>query len=163
VRWDEFIDTAPELGRLAREAFEEQHLAILGTIRANGWPRVSPCEAYFIDGELLLGMMRNSAKVLDLRRDARITVVNGQENRIPRFGDVKLYGHAREVTDPDDKNHFADVQEAAIDWRPTDFDLFAVDIEFASYISFGEGRRVLRWTPVSGEQTLAHPEDEPRS
>ena len=43
MKWSDFAEAAPELAALAREAFDEQHLSILGTLRANGWPRVSPC------------------------------------------------------------------------------------------------------------------------
>lgn len=162
MKWADFAHSAPRIGTFALEAFEAQHLSTLGTIRRNGWPRISPCEIYFVDGELLLGMMPDSAKALDLRRDPRITVVNGQENRIPRLGDVKLYGRAREITQSEQalRDRFADAQEAAIDWRPTDpFHVFAVDILSASYISFGKDSRLLRWTPGQGEQELHHPED----
>ncbi|HEY5488302.1 MAG TPA: hypothetical protein VIK00_00555, partial [Candidatus Limnocylindrales bacterium] len=57
------------------------------------------------------------------------------------------------------RDRFADAQEAVIDWRPTDpFHLFALDILTASYISFGEGKRYMRWSPERGEETLPHPE-----
>jgi Pyridoxamine 5'-phosphate oxidase len=160
MKWDEFAHAAPELAALAREAFDEQHISILGTLRANGWPRVSPCEIYFVDGELLLGMMPNSAKALDLRRDPRITVVNGQSEREPRLGDIKIYGLAREITDQQLRDHLADAQEAAIDWRPTDpFHVFAVDILTCSYISFGDKRKVLRWSLERGTERLRHPDE----
>jgi Pyridoxamine 5'-phosphate oxidase len=160
MKWLEFKGAAPQIGRLAQQAFDEQHLAILGTVRRDGWPRISPCELYFVDGEMLLGMMPNSAKVLDLRRDSRITVVNGQENREPHLGDVKLYGHAREVVDRHVKSLFADAQEALIDWRPPDSShVFAVDIERASYINFGDSHRLLRWSAEIGEQELRHPDE----
>jgi hypothetical protein len=159
MRWKDFADAAPELAALARAAFEEEHLCLIGTNRANGWPRISPNEIYVVDGELLLGMMPDSRKAIDLRRDPRITLVNGQSERIPRRGDSKLYGHAREVTDPTQRARFADTQEAAIGWRPSEpFDLFAVDVRSAAYISFGEGRRMLRWTPRRGLEELPHPE-----
>jgi predicted pyridoxine 5'-phosphate oxidase superfamily flavin-nucleotide-binding protein len=159
MNWKEFTAAAPEIARQAQEAFEDQHLAVLGTLRRDGWPRISPCEVYFVDGEMLLGMMPNSAKVEDLRRDPRITVVNGQESREPKRGDVKLYGRAREVLDRGQRDRFADAQEALISWRPPDHvPVFAVEIESAAYISFGEGRRLLRWTSDTGEQELQHPE-----
>jgi len=159
VRWEDFKRAAPEIGRLAQEAFDDQHLAILGTLRADGWPRISPCEVYFVDGEMLLGMMPRSKKVDDLRRDARVTVVNGQEHREPRLDDVKLYGHAREIMEAALRSGLADAQEALIGWRPPDgAPVFAVDVERASYISFGDGRRLLRWTPKTGEEVLTHPE-----
>lgn len=160
MKWGDFEAAAPEFAALGRAAFDEQHLSILGTLRADGWPRVSPCEIYFVGDELMLGMMPNSRKALDLRRDSRITVTNGQAERIPKRGDFKLYGRALEIFDQPRRDALADAQEAVIDWRPTDpFHVFSVDIESAAYISFGEGRRVLRWTPRGGLERLAHPDD----
>jgi len=160
MNWHGFKSAAPLIGELAQRAFADQHLAILGTLRRDGWPRISPCEVYFVGDEMLLGMMPRSAKVLDLWRDARITVVNGQEKREPKLGDVKLYGTAIEITDNDQRERFADAQEAVIDWRPpADIPIFAVDIEHASYISFGKEHRLLIWTPGSGEVAQRHPDD----
>lgn len=159
MNWAEFALAAPELAALGREAFEGQHLSILGTLRADGWPRISPCEIYFVGGELMLGMMRNSRKAFDLRRDARITVVNGQAERIPRHGDFKIYGRAVEVVDPEMREAYGQTIFAAIDWRPEEpYPLFAVDIASAGYISFGKGSRVLRWTPNAGLERLRHPD-----
>jgi hypothetical protein len=159
MNWADFAAAAPELAGLGRAAFDEQHLCTLGTLRADGWPRVSPCEVYFVGDDLLLGMMPNSRKALDLRRDARITITNGQTERIPRLGDFKAYGRAIEIFDQPTRDALADAQKAVINWRPSDpFHVFAVDITSAGYISFGEGARVLRWTPGGGEERLAHPE-----
>ena len=161
MNWADFAAYAPELAALALEAFEEQHLAILGTLRADGWPRISPCEVYFVDGELLLGMMPDSRKVTDLARDNRITVATPQAEQTPKHGDSKLYGRAIAVTDAGVRERFADAQEAAIEWRPpSDIPLFALDIDSAAYISFGEGRRALRWTASEGEVAMHHPEDD---
>jgi hypothetical protein len=160
MRWRAFARAAPEIATLAREAFEEQHLCTLATLRSNGWPRISPNEVYFVGGQLLLGMMPGSRKARDLLRDPRITVVNGQADRIPARGDVKLYGRAIEVRDPGLRERFADAQEAAIGWRPPEpFHLFALDVASAGYISFGEGRRMLRWSADRGVERLRHPED----
>ena len=160
MNWADFAAAAPELAALGRAAFEEQHLCTLGTLRRDGWPRVSPCEVYFVGDDLLLGMMPNSRKALDLRRDARVTITNGQAERIPRLGDFKIYGRAIEIFDQPTRDALADAQEALIDWRPTDpFHVFAVDITSAGYISFGEGARVLRWSPERGSERLPHPED----
>jgi pyridoxamine 5'-phosphate oxidase-like protein len=159
MNWHDFEIAAPELAALGREAFEDQHLCTLGTLRADGWPRVSPCEIYFVGDELMLGMMPNSRKALDLRRDSRITVTNGQAERIPTRGDFKLYGRAIEIFDQPMRDALADAQEAAIDWRPADpFHVFSVEIEAAAYISFGPGKRLLRWTPNDGQERLPHPE-----
>jgi Pyridoxamine 5'-phosphate oxidase len=160
VRWAAFAEAAPELAALGREGFDDQHLCLVGTLRADGWPRISANEVYFADGELLLGMMRGSRKSKDLERDPRITVMTPQCDREAKRGDVKLYGRAVAVGDPVLRGHFADAQEAAIDWRPPEpYPLFAVDVESAAYISFGEGHRLLRWTPDRGLERLGHPDD----
>jgi hypothetical protein len=160
MRWQDFADSAPELASLGREAFDEQYMCILGTLRANGWPRLSPCEVYFVDGDMMLGMMPNSRKALDLRRDSRITVMTTQSERIPKRGDFKVYGQAIEIFDQPQRDALADTQEAAIDWRPTDpFHVLSVDIQSASYVSFGDDQRVLRWTPDRGLERLRHPDD----
>ena len=160
MRWAAFEGAAAELAQLARDAFEEEHLCIVGTLRADGWPRLSPNEVYLVDGELLLGMMPRSRKSRDLERDPRITVVNGQALRVPRRGDVKLYGTARPVRDPLLRKAIGVAQEAAIGWRPPEpFPLWAVDLERAAYISFGEGRRLMRWSARGGLERLPHPED----
>jgi hypothetical protein len=160
MNWDDFAAAAPELAALGREAFEDQHLSILGTLRRDGWPRVSPCEVYFVGDELMLGMMPESRKALDLRRDSRITVINGQSERIPKRGDFKLYGRAVEIFDKPMRDALADAQEAVIGWRPTDpFHVFSVDILSASYISFADNHQLMRWTPERGLEHPRHPED----
>jgi len=42
--WDAFEAACPELATLARERFAKDELVMLGTIRADGSPRISPCE-----------------------------------------------------------------------------------------------------------------------
>ena len=160
MRWAAFADAAPELAALGREGFGEQNLCILGTLRADGWPRLSANEVYVVDGELLLGMMRDSRKSKDLERDPRITVMTPQCDREARRGDFKAYGHAVGVTDPGLRERYGDTIEAAINWRPPEpYPLWSVDVQSAAYISFGEGRRLLRWTPAGGLERLRHPDD----
>lgn len=160
MRWAAFTDAAPELASLGLEGFREQNLCLIGTLRADGWPRISANEVYLADGELLLGMMPGSRKAADLERDPRLTIMTPQCDREARRGDFKAYGQAVAVEDAAVRAHFGDTQEAAIDWRPTEpFPLFAVDISSASYISFGPGHRLLRWTPSAGLEQLRHPDD----
>lgn len=160
MRWAAFADAAPELAALGRQGFGEQNLCLMGTLRADGWPRLSANEVYVVDGELLLGMMPGSRKARDLERDPRITVMTPQCDREAKHGDFKAYGRAVPVTDPAVRGHFADAQEAAIQWRPSDpYPLFALDVESAAYISFGESHRLFRWTPSTGVQQLRHPDD----
>ncbi len=133
---------------------------LLGTIRSDGFPRISPCEAYLVDGDLMLGMMWQSKKALDLLRDPRVTIVTPQADREPKYGDLKLYGVAIDVPEPERRRALGDVQEAAINWRPTEpYHLFSVDILRAGFISFGKEHRLMRWSVVSGVEVLRHPDD----
>jgi hypothetical protein len=160
MKWGDFASEAPELAALAAEGFGEQNLCLIGTLRADGWPRISPTEVYFVEGELMLGMMPSSRKVRDLERDPRITVATPQCDREAKRGDFKLYGRAVPVTDTTLRTKFADTQEAAIQWRPPDsVPIFVVQLESAVYIGFGEGRRLLRWRPGVDVERLPHPED----
>jgi hypothetical protein len=159
VNWADFAAAAPELAAFGLEGFREQNLCLLGTIRADGWPRISPCEVYLVDDQLMLGMMPGSTKVRDLERDPRITVMTPQCDREAKHGDVKLYGRVVEVTDPDARERYGQTIFAAIGWRPDEpYPLYAVDIEAAGYVSFGERRQLLRWTPIPGVERLRHPD-----
>lgn len=74
---------------------------VLGTLRADGSPRLSGLEVDFRDGELWLGMMANSRKALDLRRDPRFSLfAEPGDPTGERFCDVRIAGRAAEVTDP---------------------------------------------------------------
>jgi hypothetical protein len=160
MRWDEFAASAPKLAGLGLEGFREQNLCLIGTLRRDGWPRISANEVYFVDGALMLGMMPNSLKSQDLIRDPRITVMTPQCDREAKRGDFKIYGHVTEVVDPDLRQRYSETIFAAIDWRPTDpYPLYAVDIESVAYISFGEQRQLLRWSSERGVERLRHPDD----
>ena len=159
MRWGDFANLAPELAELGLTGFREQNLGLIGTIRADGWPRISANEIYFVEGELLLGMMPRSRKSQDLERDSRITVMTPQCDREAKRGDFKLYGRAVAVTDPALREQYAVTIEAAISWRPTEpYPLLSVDIDSAGYISFGDERRMVRWTPDGGLEELRHPD-----
>jgi hypothetical protein len=107
----------------------------------------------------MLGMMPRSRKSLDLERDPRITVMTPQCDREAKRGDFKLYGRAVEVTDRVLREQYGVTIEAAISWRPTEpYPLLSVDIDSASYISFGGERRMVRWTPDGGVEELRHPD-----
>src|SRR5215218_6027793 len=99
MRWADFERAAPELAALGLVGFREQNLCLIGTLAADGWPRISANEVYFPDGELLLGMMRRSRKSKDLERDARISVMTPQCDREAKRGDFKIYGRAMPVMD----------------------------------------------------------------
>src|SRR5438552_18631609 len=138
MRWEEFAAAAPELAKLGAERFEQRGLSLVGTLRADGTPRISPVEPTFVDGELMLGMMWQSRKASDLLRDPRLVVHSVVCDREGTEGDFKLYGRALDVPEPEPRARYADALEARIDWRPSEpYHLFAVDIESAAFVIFG--------------------------
>ena len=148
LTWSEFSSAAPQLAALGAERFQSTGLCLLATLRADGWPRISPCEFVFEDGELLLGMMWQSRKAHDLLRDPRLSVHSTQCDKNAAEGDFKLYGRARDI--PDD----------GVDpTRPRPSHLFAVEVEGAAYISFTGERVALHWDQQHGLRRLPHPAD----
>jgi hypothetical protein len=165
MRWGDYERLAPELAGLGLAAFRKEHnMCLIGTLRADGWPRISAQEVYLVEGELLLGMMRKSRKSMDLERDPRITVMTPQAEREPTHGDFKLYGRALDVTGPALREAYGRTIFDAIGWRPKEpYPLYSVDIDSAAYISFGDHHRLIRWTLPGGVEELQHPDDIPGS
>lgn len=91
-------------------------------------------------------------KALDLRRDARVVVHTVQCDREAGEGDLKLYGRALEIGDPALRAAFRAAIKARIDWAPDEphFHLFALDIAWASFVTFGGGQTIMIWDPARG-------------
>jgi hypothetical protein len=152
VRWDAFAAACPEIADLARTRFQRDQLVLLGTLRKDGSPRISPCEVDFADGRLVLGMMWRSMKALDLLRDPRIVVHSVTCDREGKDGDVKLFGRAVLETDPAVRRSFRDAIRARIDWAPEEpeYHLFSLEVERAVLVRFGQDGRAIVWDPDRG-------------
>jgi hypothetical protein len=152
VRWDEFAAACPELADLGAERLRARELCLVGTLRRNGFPRISPCEPEFVDGELMLGMMWRSPKAVDLLRDPRCVVHSVVTDRMGTEGDFKLYARAADVQEPDRRAAYRAAIKARIDWEPDEpgFHLFALDVESAGFVIFGGDRYGLAWDPLGG-------------
>ncbi|HEV2036589.1 MAG TPA: pyridoxamine 5'-phosphate oxidase family protein [Candidatus Dormibacteraeota bacterium] len=151
MRWDEFDAAAPELARLGLHGFEAKQLCMLGTLRRDGSPRISPCEMTFLEGELLLGMMWQSPKALDLLRDARCVLHSCTSDKAGSEGDFKLYGQAREITQSSMRDAYKAAVKARIDWEPPGpFHLFAIEVSSAGYVVFGDEGFWMTWDPSRG-------------
>lgn len=152
--WRDFEEACPAIAAPARERMARDQLVMLGTLRANGWPRISPCEVDFGAGHLFLGMMWRSRKALDLQREPRLVVHSVTCNKDGTDGDVKLYGRAIPIEDAPTREAFRAAITARIDWAPAEpaFHLFSLDVEEAAYVVFegGERQRTLRWDPRRG-------------
>ncbi len=129
--WGQFAESDPELAALGEAQFGRTGLVLVGTLRRDGWPRISPVEPFFAGGQLYLGMMWRSVKALDLLRDPRCVVHSTVSNRDGTEGEFKVYGRAREVDDPDEWRKFGYAVYAAIGLRIEDVEgyCFAIDIE----------------------------------
>ena len=137
LTWQQFAARAPELAALGEAQFARTGLALVGTLRRDGWPRISPVEPFIADGQLYLGMMWRSVKALDLLRDPRCVVHSTVSNRDGTEGEFKVYGRAVEVTDPEELRRFCDAVYAAIGLRIEDMEgqghCFAIAIESVVY------------------------------
>jgi hypothetical protein len=162
MRWERFHDACPEIAELAEERFRKDELVILGTIRPDGSPRISPCEVDFASGRLLLGMMWHSRKAEDLLRDPRVAVHSVPSDRMNPGGDIKLYGHAVDEPDPEVRQAFRDEIRRRIDWAPDepDYHLFSLDVRQAGFIRFGEQQQALGWDETGGARDVRHPDAE---
>jgi Pyridoxamine 5'-phosphate oxidase len=152
MRWADFMDACPELAALGEERFRRHEVMLLGTLRKNGWPRISPVEMDFVGGELMVGMMWQSPKALDLLRDPRYVAHSVVTNRSGEEGDFKLYGTARDIQDADTRARYRAAIQARIDWAPMEpsFHLFALDVDAAGFVVFGTNAIGMAWDAERG-------------
>ena len=147
--WQELEAAAPMIARLARQRLEGMRVALLGTIRSDGSPRISPVEPYLSQGHLLFGAMSWSHKTRDLLRDPRCvlhTAITGPDAGEP---EVKLYGRAVEAPTEIREN-------CASGWWQTRHDaavVFILRVEVATSIEWNlhDGQMLSRrWSPGRG-------------
>jgi len=74
VSWGQIEQDAPEFADRVRARFAIGTNKTIATLRRDGAPRISALEIEFAGGEVTLGMMGGSMKLLDVRRDPRIAV-----------------------------------------------------------------------------------------
>src|SRR5689334_451781 len=91
--WTEFAAAAPRIA----EVFRRRHaatgnLCLLGTLRPDGFPRISPMEPRFFEGTLWVGGMPGTAKFRDLVRDPRFTLHTATVDTMVGDGDAKVWG-----------------------------------------------------------------------
>lgn len=153
--WRDVEDAIPELAAAVRAAFDAHRHKVLATLRADGSPRLSGNEASFRDGELWLGMMPQSRKALDLRRDARLELHSAPVDVELKHGDARIAGRAVEETDPGVIAAFAAASGEEHDGMepPEPFHLFRVDIGEIVFIRIGDPADHLvieSWSPPAG-------------
>jgi hypothetical protein len=103
--------------------------SILGTLRADGAPRLAGIEVHFGEGELWLAMMPDSRKADDLRRDPRFALHSAPDVELVD-GDAKVGGRAILVTEDDVIARF--VRRLPMELPPSGMALFRADLTDAS-------------------------------
>jgi hypothetical protein len=149
LTWSELENAAPEIAALGRELLERFQFVLVGTLTKDGSPRVNPCEAYVIDGHLLLNMMPRSLKALDLLRDPRVYVHTPVISKDGTEGEFKLAGIAAVVEDEELRRKLGDLFWDMIRWRPAqDSHYFEVLAERVAYHRYGDEEVALTWRSV---------------
>lgn len=138
MRWAEFESAVPRFAALANERLLAPGVVLVGTIRADGAPRISPVEPLVLDGELWLSMLWGSHKAADLRRDPRVLVHSIVTSRDGDEGELKVRGRCRTEEDRGVQRRYADAVSEALGWQPEPgrFHLFSVDLISVSYLRY---------------------------
>jgi Pyridoxamine 5'-phosphate oxidase len=92
--WRDLEQGAPELARLGLARLHAAGVAMLGTVRPDGSPRISPIAPHLVRGQLLVGAMTWSAKAADLHRDPRYVLHSAVTGPDSGEGELKLHGSA---------------------------------------------------------------------
>ena len=146
LNWSELEEVAPEIAARGRELLERFQFVLIGTLTKDGSPRVNPCEAYVIDGHLLLNMMPRSLKALDLLRDSRVYIHTPVTSKEGTDGEFKLAGIASVLSNAALRQKLDDLFWEMIQWRPAaDSHYFEVLAERVAYHRYGDHEVTLRW------------------
>lgn len=141
--WDEFSAAAPRIAAIFTRRLESTgHLCMLGTIRPDGFPRISPMEPRIFEGQLWIAGMPDTAKFRDLLGDPRYTLHNATVDTAVKEGDAKVWGSVEDVRDEALHHRYADalLQETGFDVRDDVFDhFFKAHVIGAASVEVGDG------------------------
>ncbi|MCB0971444.1 MAG: pyridoxamine 5'-phosphate oxidase family protein [Acidimicrobiales bacterium] len=173
--WQHLATAAPDLAARARAVLASSTNAVLGTVRADGSPRLSGIDPWFSRTQLCFGSMPAARKLADLARDPRLALHSVPwESRRPAEGedlasvieaDVKVAGRARAVTDRAELHELAEAFAAHRGFpMPGDPDeaeeddggaMFTVEIDALALTSVADDQLVIEmWSPDGGLRTV---------
>lgn len=81
--------------------------AILTTLSADGLPHTVPLGYYRLGDEIVMGVRDGTAKVANIERDSRASVLLESGSTMSDIRGVMLQGHARVHRAPDEVLHYA--------------------------------------------------------
>ena len=159
VAWLDFATEAPKVAEIfVRRHAATGNLCLLATLRADGYPRISPLEPRIFEGELVLVGMPDTLKFRDLDRDARFALHTATVDTHVGDGDAKLWGDAHHVPDVALHRRFADdlFAQTGFDLRGQGFDRFYVaDLKGASSLELVDDQLEIRiWKAGEGERVV---------
>lgn len=139
--WAEFAKQAPEIATFGEARFRSG-VAYLGTLRADGGPRVHPVTP-IVGEQLFLFMEPTSPKGKDLQRDARYTLHCAVADSGGGDGEFYVRGWATLIDDP----LLREQAVRASSYVPQDrYIAFVLTIEFAFMNRYVDGQpNTLRW------------------
>lgn len=159
VTWKQFAEEAPHIA----EIFQRRHaatgnLCMLGTIRSDGYPRISPVEPTIFDGQLVVVGMPGTTKFLDMGRDPRFCLHTATVDTHVSDGDAKVWADAVDLQDADFHERFANdlFERTGFDLRGEVFDpFFIADMVGASSVELVDQQLVITvWKPGEGESQV---------
>lgn len=148
--WRDLELGAPEIARLGLGRLNAVRLALLGTLRRDGSPRISPVEPQIAGGQLLIGAMTWSAKAADLQRDPRYVLHSVVSDPDSGAGELKLHGSAV-LADPGLRGSSDQGWWAA--WPPDKAIVFCLGLAQAVFVEWDTGGGLMtvhRWFPRDG-------------
>jgi hypothetical protein len=157
--WDEFEKVAPRIAAV----FERRHaaagnLCMLGTLRRDGFPRISPMEPRFFERDLWIGGMPGTVKFQDLARDPRFTLHTATIDPQVADGDAKVWGTVEDVLDDALHQRYAEAlfEETGFDLRGRTFEhFFKVHLVGAAAVEINEGHLdITMWRDGTREHVL---------
>ena len=136
AQWHSFARAAPALAAFGQSCLERPPtVSYLGTIAADGLPRVHPVTPIVGDGRLFLFMEPTSPKVRDLRERRVFALHNGVPDGDGTGGEFFVRGLAEPVEDPAARS----VAAAAASFEAADrYDLFELTVAEARCVGYGD-------------------------
>ncbi|WP_378742815.1 pyridoxamine 5'-phosphate oxidase family protein [Nocardia brasiliensis] len=157
--WRQFTAEAPRISEIfVRRHTATANLCMLGTLRSDGFPRISPVEPRIFEDMLVIVGMPGTTKFRDLARDPRFCLHTATVDTMVRDGDAKLFGTVVDLPDKEVHVRFAQqlFDETGFDIRGKDFDHFyTADLSSASTVeAFDDHLKITIWKPGQGERVV---------
>ena len=163
ITFAQLADRAPTIAAPITDRFVATRLGLLGTVRADGSPRVSPIEVALYEGGLFVGMMPHSQKRRDVARDPRVCLLTPVADHNDVGGEGKLFGRLDHITDAARAEHILRHHAAGGEFDPESIagsPMFELFIDSAAWQRVeGEVWTATTWNEADGlrERRLADP------